>query len=82
MDYNEALDDLRQLNVRIYSPDSWVMIKALEYQMEYDLDPYDSIAFATADTIGCEILVTRDKKFIKNIKNKMHGVEPEKLLTL
>ncbi|MCX9010431.1 MAG: type II toxin-antitoxin system VapC family toxin [Candidatus Methanoperedens sp.] len=82
MDYNEALDDLRQLNVRIYSPDSWVMIKALEYQMEYDLDPYDSIAFATADTIGCEILVTRDKKFIRNIKNKMRGAEPEELLTL
>ncbi len=79
-DYKEALDDIRKLNVRIYAPDSWVMIKALEYQMEYDLDPYDAIAFATADTTGSEILVTRDGKLIRNIKNKMRGAEPEELL--
>ncbi|HIH44513.1 MAG TPA: PIN domain-containing protein [Candidatus Methanoperedenaceae archaeon] len=79
-DYKEALDDIRKLNVRIYAPDSWVMIKALEYQMEYDLDPFDAIAFATADTLGIEIFVTRDRKLIKNIKAKMKGAEPEELL--
>ena len=60
--YNEAIDDIKKLNVKINAPDSWVMIKALEYQMEYELDPYDSIAFAIAETAGCEIFVTRDKK--------------------
>jgi predicted nucleic acid-binding protein len=80
MDYREALDDLRKLNIRIYASESWVMIKALEYQMEYDLDPYDAIGFATADSLGSEIFVTRDKKLIKNIKTKMRGAEPEELL--
>ncbi len=79
-DYKEALDDVRKLNVHIYAPDSWVMIKALEYQMDYDLDPYDAIAFATADTMGSEIFITRDGKLIRNIKSKMRGAEPEELL--
>ena len=48
--------------------------------MEYELDPYDSIAFAIAETAGCKIFVTRDKKIIKNIKNKMFGAKPEELL--
>jgi hypothetical protein len=38
--------------------------------MEYELDPYDSIAFAIVGTAGCEIFVTRDKKIIKNKKRK------------
>ncbi|HLB70216.1 MAG: type II toxin-antitoxin system VapC family toxin [Candidatus Methanoperedens sp.] len=76
-DYNEAIDDIKKLNIKINVPDSWVMIKALEYQMEYELDPYDSIAFAIADTAECEIFVTRDGKIIKNIKTKMRGAEPE-----
>jgi predicted nucleic acid-binding protein len=79
-DYNEAIDDVRRLNIRIYAPDSWVMIKALEYQMEYELDPYDSIAFAIAETTESEIFVTRDKKLIRNIRAKMHGAEPEEIL--
>jgi predicted nucleic acid-binding protein len=78
--YNEAIDDIKKLNVKINAPDSWVMIKALEYQMEYELDPYDSIAFAVAQTAGCQIFVTRDEKIIKNIKPKMHGAKPEELL--
>ncbi len=48
--------------------------------MEFELDPYDSIAFAIADTAGCEIFVTRDGKIIKNIKSKMRGAEPEEIL--
>jgi predicted nucleic acid-binding protein len=78
--YSEAIDDVKRLNVKINVPDSWVMIKALEYQMEYELDPYDSIAFAIAETAGCEIFVTRDKKIIKNIQTKMYGAKPEELL--
>jgi predicted nucleic acid-binding protein len=78
--YNEAIDDIKRLNVKINVPDSWVMIKALEYQMEYELDLYDSIAFAVAQTAGCQILVTRDEKIIKNIKPKMRGAKPEELL--
>jgi len=62
--YNEAIDDIKRLNAKIIAPDSWVMIKALEYQMEYELDPYDSIAFAVAQTAECQIFVTRDKKII------------------
>jgi len=79
-DYNEAIDDIKKLNIKINAPDSWVMIKALEYQMEYELDPYDSIAFAIADTAECEIFVTRDGKIIKNIRSKMRGAEPEEIL--
>ncbi|MCX9013480.1 MAG: PIN domain-containing protein [Candidatus Methanoperedens sp.] len=79
-DYNEAIDDIKKLNVGINAPDSWVMIKALEYQMEYELDPYDSIAFAIALTAGCEFFVTRDEKIIKKIKPKMRGAKPEELL--
>ena len=56
------------------------MIKAPEYQMEYELDPYDSIAFAIAQTAGCEIFVTRDEKIIKNIRPKMRGARPEEIL--
>ena len=78
--YNEAIDDIKRLNVKINAPDSWVMMKALEYQMEYELNPYDSIAFAVAQTAGCQIFVTRDKKIIKNIKPKMRGAKPEELL--
>ncbi|MBC2699368.1 MAG: hypothetical protein HF976_07170 [ANME-2 cluster archaeon] len=48
--------------------------------MEYELDPYDSIAFAIVETAGCEIFVTRNKKNIKNIKTKMYGAKPEELL--
>lgn len=57
--YNEAIDDIKRLNVKINAPDSWVMIKALEYQMEYEFDPYDSIAFAVAQTAGCQIFCSR-----------------------
>ena len=39
--------------------------------MEYELDPYDSIAFAIVGTAGCEIFVTRDKKIINNKKENV-----------
>ena len=79
-DYNEAIEDVKRLNVKINAPDSWVMIKALEYQMEYELDPYDSIALAIAQAAGCKIFVTRDGKIIKNIRPKMRGAKPEEIL--
>lgn len=52
----------------------------LENQMEYELDPYDSIAFAIAQTAGCEIFITRDEKLIRNIRPKMRGAKPEEIL--
>jgi len=78
-DYNEALKDLRKLGIRILVPDSWTMIKAFEYEIEHDLDPYDSIAFAVAESAGSEIFVTRDGKLRRNIRGLMRAEEPEEI---
>ncbi len=78
-DYNEALKDLRKLGIRIFIPDSWTMIKAFEYEIEYDLDPYDSIAFAIAESTGGEIFVTRDRKLRRNISGLIRALEPEEV---
>jgi len=78
-DYNEALKDLRKLGIGILVPDSWAMIKAFEYGIEYDLDPYDSIAFAIAESAGSEIFVTRDRKLRRNIRGLIRALEPEEV---
>lgn len=76
-DYNEALKDLRKLGIHVLVPDSWTMIKAFEYEIKHDLDPYDSIAFAVAESAESEIFVTRDKKLKKKIGGIKRTLEPE-----
>jgi predicted nucleic acid-binding protein len=78
-DYNEALKDLRKLGIRVLVPDSWTMIKAFEYEIERDLDPYDSIAFAIAESAGSEIFVTRDEKLRRKIGRLIRALEPEEV---
>ena len=48
-------------------------------EKEYDLDPYDSIAFAVAESAGSEIFVTRDGKLRRNIRGLIRAVEPEEV---
>ena len=55
------------------------MIKAFEYEIEHDSDPYDSIAFAVAESAGSEIFVTRGGKLRRNIRGLIRAVEPEKV---
>ena len=55
------------------------MIKAFEYEIEHDLDPYDSIAFAVAESAGSEIFVTRDGKLRRNIGGLIRAEEPEEV---
>jgi len=76
-DYKEALKDLRKLGIHVLVPDSWTMMKAFEYEIEHDLDPYDSIAFAVAESAQSEIFVTRDEKLKKGIQGLMRVIEPE-----
>ena len=76
-DYNEALNDLKKLGIRVIVPDSWTMIKAFEYEIKHDLDPYDSIAFAIAESAGCVVFVTQDNKLRRNIGRLMNALEPE-----
>lgn len=78
-DYKEALRDLKKLGIHVLVPDSWTMIKALEYEIEHDLDPYDSIAFAVAESAESEIFVTRDEKLKKGIRPLIKALEPEKV---
>lgn len=78
-DYNEALRDLRKLGVRVLVPDSWTMIKSFEYEIKHDLDPYDSIAFAVAESAGSEILVSRDEKLRRKIRGLIRALEPEEV---
>lgn len=78
-DYKEALSDLRKLGIRVLVPDSWVMIRAFKYEIEYDLDPYDSIAFAVAESVKSDIFVTRDEKLREKIKGLIKALEPEEL---
>lgn len=78
-DYREGLKDLRKLGIRVIVPDSWTMIKAFEYEIEHDLDPYDSIAFAVAESAGSVIFVTRDGKLRRKIGRLMRALEPEEV---
>jgi predicted nucleic acid-binding protein len=78
-DHEEGLKDLKKLGIHILVPDSWTMMKAFEFEIEYDLDPYDAIAFAVADSAKTEIFVTRDEKLRRNIRVLMRALEPEEV---
>jgi predicted nucleic acid-binding protein len=78
-DYKEGLKDLKKLGIHILVPDSWTMMKAFEFEIEYELDPYDSIAFAVAESAQTEIFVTRDEKLRRNISGLMRALEPEEV---
>jgi predicted nucleic acid-binding protein len=78
-DYEEGLKDLKKLGIHILVPDSWTMMKAFEFEIEYDLDPYDSIAFAVAESAQTDIFVTRDEKLRRNISGRIRALEPEEV---
>lgn len=75
-----VIEDCMSLGVHIVPPDSWVMIRALQYQIDNKLDPYDAVALSIAIECKCDYIVTRDKTFIKRISNVMPAGEPEVIL--
>jgi predicted nucleic acid-binding protein len=78
-DYSEALKDLKKLGIHVLVPDSWTMMKAFEFEIECGLDPFDSIAFAVAESAQTEIFVTRDEKLRRNISGLMRALEPDEV---
>jgi len=77
VDTPSVIEDCMSLGVRFIPPDNWVMIRALQYQIENSLDPYDAVGLSVAQDCRCTFLVTRDKTFIKRIYPIMMAGEPE-----
>jgi len=75
-----VIEDCMSLGVHIILPDSWVMIRAMQYQIENKLDPYDAVALSVAAECKCNYLITRDKTLIKRISDIILAAEPESIL--
>ena len=75
-----VIEDCMSLGVHIILPDSWVMIRAMQYQIENKLDPYDAVALSVAVECKCNYLFTRDKTLIKRISDIILAAEPESIL--
>ncbi len=80
VDAPSVIEECMSLGVHIIPPDNWVMIRALQYQIENMLDPYDAVGLSVAQECKCTFLVTRDNTFIKRISPIMSAGEPEILL--
>lgn len=74
---SSVIEDCMSLGVHFTPPDNWVMIRALQYQIEKMLDPYDAVGLSVAQDCKCTFLVTRDKSFIKRLYPVMTAGEPE-----
>jgi predicted nucleic acid-binding protein len=77
VDAPSVIEDCMSLGVSFIPPDNWVMIRALQYQIENTLDPYDAVGLSVAHDCKCTFLVTRDKTFIKRVYPVMTAGEPE-----
>jgi predicted nucleic acid-binding protein len=77
---DSVIEDCMCLGVHIVPPDSWVMIRALQFQIENKLDPYDAVALSVAVECKCNHLVTRDNTFIKRISDIIPAAEPESII--
>jgi predicted nucleic acid-binding protein len=75
-----VIEDCMSLGVHIILPDSWVMIRAMQYQIEHKLDPYDAVGLSVAVECKCNYLITRDQAFIKRISNIIPAAEPESII--
>jgi len=75
-----VIEDCMSLGVHIIPPDSWVMIRAMQYQIENKLDPYDAVTLSVAVECKCNYLITRDKALIKRISDIISAAEPESIL--
>ena len=75
-----VIEDCMSLGVHIVPPESWVMIRALQYQIDNTLDPYDAVALSIAVECKCDYIVTRDKTFITRISHVIPAGEPEIIL--
>ena len=75
-----VVEDCMSLGVHIIPPDSWVMIRAMQYQIENKLDPYDAVGLSVAIECKCNYLITRDQTFMKRISTIMPAREPESII--
>jgi predicted nucleic acid-binding protein len=80
LNFDEALNDLENLGLDIFIPDTLTMINAFKIQKTYRIDPYDSIVLASAIECNCDYIITRDKIFIKKGKELMDLLTPEEFL--
>lgn len=78
--YNEAIKDLEDLGIEIFIPNSFTLLKAFEFQQDYEPDPYDSIALAVAIESNCDYLITRDEAFAKKANSLIKICTPEMFL--
>lgn len=63
-DYAEAFEDLRNIGIEIFIPNTFTLLRAFEFQRNLSIDPFDSIALAAVES-GCDYLITRDKTFAR-----------------
>ncbi len=80
LNFDEALNDLENLGLDIFIPDTLTMINAFKIQKTYKIDPYDSIVLASAIESNCDYIITRDKTFIKKGKELIDLLTPEEFL--
>ena len=76
------IEDCLSLGVQIIPPDSLTMMRALQYQVDYSLDPYDAVALSVAVECKCDYLVTRDRTFMKHIGSMIPVNDPESILDM
>ena len=78
--YEDAIEDLENLGIDLFVPNSFTLIRAFELQQDYELDPYDSVALAVALESNCDYLITRDEDFAKKASDLIKACTPEEFL--
>ena len=75
----KAINKLKSYGIEFIIPTDIIMSDSFTYFLDYQLDPYDSIAVSTAVHEGAKILISRDKKLKKKIKDLIEVKEPEEI---